>query len=224
MRKIIKTTAIFTLFFIEISAQDINWRSVGTSQNHFIAAKFGGDYGLFSGLSYGLLLPGNSPTLFMADLSTPFGKVFLDDWKIRVSVQREIWHQGCFSVGIKPGIILRRQESSVATLLNMGIDLTLAAGYSSPKWLVLAKANYDQTIATHINHHFLKENYLGIYNGWIGATGGNFKFGLHIARSFGKNMISLELGKAYARNFSDNPTLPFYFELTFGTSIVTAHK
>lgn len=224
MKKIIIATAFLTLFFIKISAQDINWRSVGISQSHFVAAKFGGDYGLFSGLSYGLLLPGKYPTLFMADLSTPFGKVFLDDWKIRFSVQREIWHRGNFSLGIKSGLILRRQQSSVATLLNMGIDLTLAAGYSSSKWSFLVKANYDQTIATHINHHFLKENYPGIYNGWVSETGGNFKFGAHVARSIRGNMVSLELGKMYARNFSDNPTLPFYFELTLGLSIVNADK
>jgi len=224
MKKLIIVTVVFTIFFNRVSAQDINWRSIGTSQSHFIAAKFGGDYGMSSGLSYGIMLPGKHPTFFMTDLSMPFGKVFLDDWKIRVSMQREIWHRGNFSIGIKPGVILRRQQSSVATLLNTAIDLTLAAGYSSSKWSVLAKANYDQTIATHINHHSLKENYPEIYNGWVGATGGNFKFGVHATRSFGKNRVSLELGKMYARNFSDNPTLPFYFEMTFGTSIVNAHK
>lgn len=215
MKKLLLTTAIFILFFIKIFAQDLHARLVERSQNHFVAAKFGGDYGMVTGLSYGRRLPGKYPAFVAAGLSMPFGKDFLDDWKIRVTVQREIWHRGRFSMEIKPGIILRRYESGIATLLNTGVDLTTAVGYSSTKWSFLVKANYDQTIATKIKHYFLKENYPEIYNGWIGPTGGNFKFGVYAARSFGKNVASLELGKAYARNFGDNQTLPFYFDLTF---------
>jgi hypothetical protein len=59
----------------------------------------------------------------------------------------------------------------------------------------------------------LKENYPGIYEGWIGSTGGNFKFGMNVGHVLGKQFVSLRLGKVYARNFQDNPTLPFYFEL-----------
>jgi hypothetical protein len=36
---------------------------------------------------------------------------------------------------------------------------------------------------------------------------------MNVGHVLGKQFVSLRLGKVYARNFQDNPTLPFYFEL-----------
>lgn len=208
---------IFTILsFVKLYSQDLNWWQLrDQQQNHFIAAKFSADYGTVAGLSYGLRLPGKAVTFLAADFSSPFGKDLLDDWKMRLSLQRELWHSGHLSLGVKPGLLLRRFDSNIARLFNTGVDLTASLGYYSVKWTLAADAHYDQTLMTNVKHHSLQEFYPGIYNGWFGATGGNFKFGGQVAYSFGGNMLSLKLGKAFAKNFQDNPTLPFYFDLGF---------
>ena len=206
--------ALLIVFSLRLYAQDLNWGQVRDQQNHFMAAKFGADYATVMGLSYGQRLPWKLQTFLAVDLSSSFGQDLLDDWKMRFSVQSELWHSGHLSLGVKPGFIIRRFDSNVARLFSTGVDLTATLGYFGAKWTFAAEAHYDQTLATNVKHHFLQENYPGIYNGWIGATGGNFKFGGQLGYSFAENMLALKLGKAYARNFKDNPTLPFYFELS----------
>jgi hypothetical protein len=214
--KFLLISILMVLSFVKLQAQDLNWWQLrDQQQSHFIAAKFSADYATVAGLSYGQRLPGKVSTFLVADFSSPFGKDLLDDWKMRLSIQHELWHTGHLSLGIKPGFIVRRFDSNIARLFNTGVDLTATLGYYGAKWSLAADMQYDQTLMTNVQHHSLQEFYPGIYNGWIGATGGNFKFGGQVAYSFGGNMVSLKLGKAFARNFQDNSTLPFYFDVGF---------
>lgn len=195
-------------------AQDLNWTQIQKEQRHFVTAKFAADYATVLGLSYGYRLPGKSLSLLSAELSSPFGGDFLDDWKLRLTYQRRVWQQGDFALGIKPGLLARAYQSNIAQVLNVGLELQAALGYYRPKWFLAAEAGVDHTLTSKLKQGSLKENYPGIYEGWIGSTGGNFKCGGHVGYSFGTQLVSLRLGKVYAQNFRDNPTLPFYFELT----------
>lgn len=202
------------LFGNGVFAQDLNWAQVHKDQKHFVSAKFAADYATVMGLAYGYRLPGKSLSLLSAELSSPFGGDWLDDWKLRLAYQRRLWQQGNLGLSLKPGLVVRAYESNIAQVLNLGLELQAALGYYRPKWLLAAEAGVDHTLTSKLQHGSLKENYPGIYEGWIGSTGGNFKFGGHIGYSFGNQLVSLRLGKVYAQNFQDNPTLPFYFELT----------
>lgn len=212
------------LFFILIGAlcslgngllaQDLNWAQLQKGQQHFVSAKFAADYATVMGLAYGYRLPGKNLSLLSAELSSPFGGDWLDDWKFRLAYQRRLWQEGNLAFSLKPSLLARGYKSNIAQVLNVGLDLNVALGYYRPKWFLAAEAGADQTLATQLKQGSLKENYPGIYEGWIGSTGGNFKFGGHLGYSFGTQLASLRLGKVYAQNFRNNPTLPFYFELT----------
>jgi hypothetical protein len=202
------------LMLISANAQDLNWEAVRNEGQHFVGLKFGADYATVMGLSYGQRLPSKRQSFLAAEFSTPFGRDLLDDWKLRFSYQRELWQQGHFSLGLKPGLIMRGYESNVAKVLNIGIDLSAALGYYRPKWMLAAEVKIDHTLASKLNHQFLKEVYPEIYNGWIGSTGGNLKVGAQFTRTVGGQQVALRIGKVYAQNFKDNPTLPFYFELS----------
>ena len=195
-------------------AQDLNWAQVQKEQQHFVAAKFGADYATVLGLSYGYRLPGKKLSFVSAEVSSPFGRGLLDDWKLRLAYQLRVWQGGKLGLSLKPGLLVRAYESNIAKVLNVGIDLNTALCYYRPKWFLAAEAGVDHTLASKLKQGSLKENYPGIYEGWIGSTGGNFKFGGHFGYSFGNQLATLRLGKVYAQNFRDNPTLPFYFELT----------
>ena len=199
---------------VSAKAQDLNWGRVRDQGQHFVGVKFGADYATMLGVSYGQRLPGKGQSFLAAEFSNAFGRDLLDDWKLRLSYQRELLQQGHFSLGLKPGLILRAYDSDIAKVLNVGIDLSAALGYYRPKWMLAAEVNVDHTLASKLNHQFLKEIYPEIYNGWIGSTGGNFKVGAQFAHHLGAQQIALRVGKVYAQNFKDNPTLPFYFELS----------
>ena len=202
------------LMHVSAKAQDLNWERVRDEDQHFVGVKFGADYATVMGVAYGQRLPGKGQSFLAAEFSNAFGRDVLDDWKLRLSYQRELWHQGHFSLGLKPGLILRTYDSDIAKVLNVGIDLSAALGYYRPKWMLAAEVNLDHPLASKLDHRFLKEIYPEIYNGWIGSTGGNLKVGAQFARTIGGQQVALRVGKVYAQNFKDNPTLPFYFELS----------
>jgi hypothetical protein len=173
----------------------------------------GADFGTNYGLSYGYKLPGSHPIVLGAELSVPFGNQLLDDWKVRLNGQSELWHNDRLSWGIKPGIILRRYQSDAARLYNIGAEITTTFGYYRPKWGGAIEVNYDRALFTHIQHNMLRDYYPAIRDGWYGGTGGNFKFGIKANYSFKSWNIVVKTGKMYAQDFKDNPTLPFFFDI-----------
>ena len=195
-------------------AQEVNWRSFSAPYKHIVSVNFGADYGTHYGLAYGYKLSGRLPVVLGTEISIPFGHDVLDDWKVRISGQSELWHNEQFSLSVQPGIIARRYQSEVARLYNISADLTTTFGYYRPAWGVAAEVNFDKTLATHIRHDGLKDYYPEIRDGWYGSTGGNFKLGLKGNYAWDDWSIFLKAGKIFAQDFKDNPTLPFFFEIS----------
>jgi hypothetical protein len=165
-------------------------------------------------LHYGYQLPFKHPVVVGAGISVPFGNHFMDDYKIDVNAQTEVWHSNSFSFAVQPGMLMRRYHSAVAGLYNIGVDLTTSFGYSRSTWGVAVEANYDWSRATYIEHKTLEEYYPGIRDGWYTSTGGNFKFGVKGNYWLKSTGVSLKAGKIFGQNFSDNPTVPYYTELS----------
>lgn len=197
-----------------LKAQEINWRNMNSDSPHQVAAHFGMEYASVAGLSYGYYADGKLPFVIGTEIQIPFGKNLLDDWKIKVNGQAEIWHNDHFSWSIKPGIIFRHYASDAATLVNMATYLTTSFGYLRPRGGIWTELNYDRSFATHIQHANLQESYPQIANGWFGSTGGNFKFGLAGNLNFGSWSSCLMVGKIYNQNFKNNPTLSIYANLS----------
>lgn len=213
MKLRIITSLLFTFLVHQLSAQDVNWRAL-EKDKHLVTVGFGGDYSFYYGLSYGYLLGnGSVPVVAGTEFSLPFGENITDDWKWRTSLQAELWSHGNLSLSLKSSFILRRHESSLARMYNTGADVTVLAGYLKPKWGIVALANYEGTIATHIKHRLLKESYPEIKDGWYGATGGNFKLGARGNLSLKSWNAYLTIGKHFGQNFKDNPTFPFFTEI-----------
>lgn len=209
---IVLTIAVCTGFVSQ--AQEVNWRSFTAPYKHQISAKLGLDYGSVYGLAYGYRLPVKFPVVLGTELSVPFGNDLVDDWKVKVNAQTELWHNDKFSLGIKPGLIVRRYESEAATLYNIGGEMTATFGYYKPRWGVGTEVNYDRAFATHIKHDMLKEYYPEIQDGWYGTTGGNFKMGITANYSFKAWSVFLKTGKVFAQDFKDSHTLPYYFDFS----------
>ncbi|MCF8245809.1 MAG: hypothetical protein K9J37_14535 [Saprospiraceae bacterium] len=215
MKKLTLTIGYLIWFVINhTAAQDINWRAVQDHHRHFANAGIGADFNTVASLAYGQKITSRLPIVVGAGFTVPFGKTLLDDWKLNLTAQGELWHNEQFSFGLKPGIVMRRFESPIARFYNISAEATATVGYLRSKWGVAAESTYDRSLATHLKHDLLKEYYPGIKDGWYDATGGTIKFGLAANYSFRSTSIFLKVGKAYGQNFKDNPTLPFYFDIT----------
>ena len=195
-------------------AQDVNWAAVNLDKN-LLSVSSGADYSSYYGLSYGRMLRiGRKNLVAGTELTLPFGSNPADDWRLRTSVQTELLRHGGFSLTLKPALVLRRYESPLATLFNVGADISVIYGYQKPGWGIAALLNYDRSISARITHHALKDDYPAIRDGWYRTGSGNFKFGTRLNYTNKSWGIFLTAGKHYGQNFKDNPTFPFFAELT----------
>lgn len=205
---------LLVLTFATSHAQDINWRALNNTPAHLVALQLGADYGTYYGITYGYAFQkGALPLAVGADFSLPFGDQLADDWKLNLNVQAELWHSNAWSLTVKPELTLRRYASDIATVFNVGAGATAVFGLVKPRWGIVGEANYNAALASNIRHDRLKEYYPDIRDGWYGNTGGNFQFGLRAQYTIHTWSAFLKLGKTYAQDFKDNPTLPFYFNL-----------
>lgn len=214
MKKSILFLIVLMSLSLFVNAQEINWRTIDSTSKHIVALRIGADFATIYGLSYGYQLPFKHPVIIGAGITVPFGKNFMDDYKVDVNAQTEAWHSNSFSFAIKPGMSMRRYNSDAASLYNVGAEITTTFGYFKNNWGVAVEANYDRSCATYIEHVRLKEYYPGIQDGWYDSTGGNFKFGVKGNYWMKSTGLALRVGKIYGQNFSDNPTLPFYTEFS----------
>lgn len=215
-----KSLLAYALFFIAFTsfssvAQEVNWRALSSTSSHLGSLNVGGDYGSYYGFSYGYHLKSEARSIiFGQELTLPFGDELMDDFKMKTSVQSELWHSETLSFAIKSGLIFRGYESEMARMYNLGADITFTFGYLKPRWGIEAFTNYDRSMATHIDNKLLKEYYPEIKDGWYDSSGGNYKFGVRGNRSIGSTIVFLNVGKAFGQDFEDDPTLPFYFDLS----------
>ncbi len=192
-------------------AQHVNWRPANTAR-HLVSADLRADFGICYGLSYGYSLGAKMPVVLGGEFSSPVGKDLLDDWRLNLNGQTEIWGTEHLSLNVKGGVNVKRYQSSFAHMTQLGAGLSATLGYYRKAWGLGLAAGIDESLATQINNLELKSSYPGIQNGWYKGTGGNLSFALKSQYSFGDFTIFLNLGKIYGQNFTDSPTLPFAME------------
>lgn len=197
-----------------LHAQELNWRAFDERYEQAAALHLGLDFGTVYGLSYGRRLPGRLPVLLGATASVPFGDQPFDDWKVSVNAQSELWHNDRLSFSIKPAFLVRRYQSDAARLYNTGAGITATFGYFRPKWGIATEAHYDRALFVHAKHDMLKAHYPAIRDGWYGSTGGNYQFGVKAHYAMQSWNVFLKIGRVYAQDFKDNPTLLYYLDLS----------
>ena len=198
------------------NAQELNWRALEENQSrHLLSLHLGLDYGSVYGIAYGYKLPGKLSLVLGSELLLPFGGDVTDDWKAKINIQSELWHRNHWSFAFKYGFIIRRYKSEVSRLYNFASEFTATFGYLKSSWGLTAEASYDKTLITHIRHDLLKDLYPDIQDGWFNATGGNLKFGLKANYVFNDSWSSfLRVGTVFGQDFENNPTLPFYLDIS----------
>ena len=114
-----------------------------------------------------------------------------DSWEIKTGVQSELFRKSNWGAigGIQ--LFLIRHHQILGNFFPLGVNIRLTPGYHFPRGFLGFQINWNQTIATHISHsQYVKDTFtnLSIYDkilidihpkdGWYGATGSHFSFGL----------------------------------------------
>lgn len=214
MKKYLIIACLFAMPISTLFAQDVNYRALNDAR-HLVSANFGADYNTYYGIAYGYVLrTRHVPLIIGTEFMLPFGNDLADDWKWKGGVQADIFKSGDFSLVLKISGVIRRYESELSRIYNFGSDMAINAGYVRSKWGIVGVASFDKAIATHIRHDLLKEYYPEIQDGWYVPTGGNFKFGARAHFRAGTWNTFLSAGKLFGQNFEDNPSLPFFTEVS----------
>jgi hypothetical protein len=216
MKYCILATITFLGVFRTAFAQNINWRSIQTDQNHIISLQTGFDYGFTTGIGYGYRLKTPKPILLNVEYSFPAGDHPFDDFKTRIGGQMEVFQFNGFSATVKAYCPFRRFENRQTRLVNFGGEFSGVVGYYKPKWFISGEFGLDKAIITHIKQsEEARKNGPSLQNGWYIPTGGNYFYGLQSGFSFGKNDISLKAGRIVSQGFKTRPLIPFYAELGY---------
>ena len=205
---------VFLSACVSLRSQDISWFPNDPGSGHILSLKVGADFGTIYGLSYGYKFGGKIPFVLGADVTTPFGKTFMDDFTGTLTAQTMLWPVDHLGITVKPGLSCRRYASDAAVIVNIGAELGTSIGYYRDTWGFAAEATYDHARATLIKHRTLRDYYPDIKDEWYGSTGGTFKFGVAGHYWMKSTGIGVKAGRVYGQNFENNPTIPFYADVS----------
>jgi hypothetical protein len=197
-------------------AQSINWKTLKDEDRHLVNLNLGIDYGVIYGIGYGYHLKSKLPVVLNTEFSIPSGNKLLDDYKTKVGVHAKLLQMNSIAVSVNVNGVLRRYESTLVRLLNLGSTANVMIGYYGPKWYVNGEFGFDKAISTHFKHKdAYRSNFPEVKDGWYEPTGGNVQYGMQVGYSFNKSDIFLKGGKTSAEDFKTSPTIPIYVQLGY---------
>lgn len=197
--------------------QTLNWFSLRQEQRNILTINGGYDYAFAYGIGYGRQLKTKLPTVINADFTQPAGEELFDDFKTKIGAQVLVHRINHVHFIVKVQGVFRRYHNEYVRLLNFGSDMSGVIGYYRSHWFAAGEFGFDKAIVTHFKHSDLyRADFPSVKDGWYKpATGGNFYFGLQAGYSFGRNDITLKMGRVVQEDFQTNPTIPFYLQIGF---------
>lgn len=204
---------LLNLAFVMIAeSQTLNFASIDTS-TQIIHGDIGWDYG--SSFSFGYIhkLPQIEKLSFHTNLSVPFGRKVIDDFKFKVGGQFVVFERKNWKGSVVFNGIYRRCENPLVRLQNIGGELKGVFGFYRPKWFIASELGFDKAILTHFKHSntFREYVYSEVKDGWYEpSTGGNLQYGFQLGYSQKKIDLIGGFGKIVSQDFKTTPLIPFY--------------
>jgi len=145
------------------------------------------------------------------------GKNIVDDFKIKLGGQMDVFDFHNFILTAKIYAVFRTYKSGYVEMSNFGSDMAALIGYYRRTWHIAGEFGFDKSIVTYIKHtESMRDRFPNITDGWFIPSGGYFFYGLQGSKTIGKNIeISLRIGFAKPPNKDVDPLLPYYGQLGF---------
>lgn len=198
-----------------LQAQQMNWNWADTERPHHLHLNLGYDFGLSTQLGYNYLLSTKLPVLLTADYAFPMGKKVVDDFKVRVGGQIEVFSHQNFSASVKLFGTLKRHETELVRMVNLGTETSVLAGYYHPKWHVAGEIGFMKPMVSNVKHgEVMRENHPDIQDGWYAAPGGHLFYGIQAGKSLSQTLdLSLRIGATKAPGDHKDAVIARYAQL-----------
>lgn len=212
--KFIVTTIAISFAFLTFS-QNVNWSSKNGTKKNLVYMNFGYDFGITTQVGYGYKLDVFKPLLLTADYSFPMGEILIDDFKVRLGGQIQVYEKGNFGLSAKVYGIFRRHETKMVRMVNFGSEMAAIAGYYKPTWHIAGELGFDKSINTHLKHsELMKGNFPSIKDGWYIPSGGHFYYGIQGSKTIKNSFdLALRVGITNAQFKDEDALLPYYLQI-----------
>jgi hypothetical protein len=213
-----------------ISAQTINWGSLGKEDKHVLNLNAGWDYGVAFGTGYGYhfdIRSLNMPLVLDIGYSFPSGRDILEDFKVKIGGKISLYEIRNIHFIASVYGVFRRYENDFVRMVNFGSDLSAIIGYYRPHWFVAGEFGFDKAVVSNFRHSSAyKEIYPGVKDGWyVPPMGGNYHFGLQAGYSFRQHDFYLSFGRVTSQDWKTTPMVPYYAQVGYNFRIRTSgHK
>ncbi|HZY03109.1 MAG TPA: hypothetical protein VFF02_06380 [Anaeromyxobacteraceae bacterium] len=199
-------------------AQELNLATTSTARPSIVEVRTGVEHAFLGEVGYRHVLDLGHQQLFVGgDVSLPWAKVDLDDYRVRATVGLPFgWQHWKLAGWLSP--TLRGTVNAVGEMTAIGADLRLTGGYYARGWFVVAEAGFDWVAATKVTFSYAYRNqvYSAARDGWYRTPGGTTYAGLHGGVSFSSFDLVLRAGNARTTAL-EQQTMPFY--LTVGVNV-----
>ena len=193
-------------------AQGVNWNSISPEKSNLVNLNVGYDFGVVIQVGYTKVIQSFRPILLSSDFSIPMGENGLDDFKVRLGGQIELYEINGFSFSGKITANFRRYETELVRIVSFGTEVSAIAGYYKSKWHVAGEFGFDKSITSNLKHsETTKDIYPQITDGWYLPSGGHFFYGIQGSKTLGESLeISFRMGMTNAERKDQDAEIPFY--------------
>ena len=199
-------------------AQELNLAATSTARPSIVEVRTGMEHAFLGEVGYRHVLALGDQQLFVGgDVSLPWAKVDLSDYRVRATVGLPFGGQHWKLAGwLSP--TLRGTVNDVSEMTAVGADLRLAGGYYARGWFAATEAGFDWVAATKVTFSdaYRSRVYSGARDGWYRTPGGTAYAGLHGGVSFSSFDLVLRAGNARTTAL-EQQSMPFY--LTVGVNV-----
>lgn len=201
--------------------QVLNPQAVNEQTPDYLQFSTGYDFGVITHLSYYRLLGAGMPVILGADISIPMGSTIADDFKVLLGGQMELFESENFAVTLSLRAVVRRHQTDLVRIVNIGSDIGASAGYFTSAWHAAGEIGFDKSINSHLRHsETMKRHFPAIRDGWYFATGGHWYFGVQGGIRLAETVdLSLRIGGTNAEGNDENAMLPVYLQFGIGLGI-----
>lgn len=198
-----------------VYSQSVNWNWLEEENPNHLHLNVGYDFGFATQFGYSRYFKVFKPALLTIDYSLPMGNILFDDFKIRYGGQVEIAEWNNFKASMEVFGNLKRHETKLVRIVNFGIESLVHVGYYNPKWHMALEFGTINPLITNMKHsQIVTDNYPDIQNGWYGASGGYFQYGIQGSKTIGSTFnLSGKIGYTNAFGIDKDAMLPYYANL-----------
>lgn len=197
-------------------ADPLNVGAVASDTN-IVTVTTGEEHGLVVGVGFDRVSAvADHPVIVGGDVALSAAGFDLADFRVRAGALTPIVDGAHWKILGGATAVVRGTHDDIARMLDLGVDVTAAAGYYARHWFAAGELGFDAALVTHIapTDAYRMVVYPDARDGWYRTTGGLLRIGVQGGVSLGHDDVALRAG--ILRDVEGDPPLfPMYATITY---------